>query len=148
VILQNPIDEQGAGADWECYRPSVRKCNGPLSRSLQLNAGVKRNFWSLQNFWPIVVCQLFCFSEQRNKVWRLCFWCVLCRLNFFVRCQISIIHDKLQYRNNYNHWKILDLLLDVNYFSFSNSNSNLTRHTYLNTNPKALIISFLSVFDM
>jgi len=24
-------------------------------------------------------------------------------------------HDKLQYRNNYNHWKILDLFLDLSY---------------------------------
>jgi len=29
----------------------------------------------------------------------------------------------------------LDLYLDLNYFSFSNSNPNLTRHTYLNTKP-------------
>ena len=25
--------------------------------------GVKRNFGPLRNFWPIIVCQLFCFSE-------------------------------------------------------------------------------------
>jgi len=40
-------------------------------------------------------------------------------------------HDKLQYED-YNHWKILDLFLDLNYFSFSTSNPNLTRHLYLN----------------
>jgi len=26
-------------------------------------SGVKRNFWLLRNFWPIIVCQLFSFSE-------------------------------------------------------------------------------------
>jgi len=31
------------------------------------SAGVK---WS---FWPIIVCQLFCFSEWRNKIWWLLF---------------------------------------------------------------------------
>jgi len=33
---------------------------------------------------------------------------------------MSETHNKLQYRNNYNHWKILGLVLDLNYFSFSN----------------------------
>jgi len=28
-----------------------------------MNSGVKRNLWRLQNFWPVIVCQLFCFSE-------------------------------------------------------------------------------------
>ena len=37
---------------------------------------------------------------------------------------MSDIHNKLQYRNNYNHWKILDLVLDLNYFSSSNPNPN------------------------
>jgi len=45
--------------------------NGKLLSGL---TGVKRNFW------PIVVFQLFCFSEQRNKVWRLLFWRVFCKL--------------------------------------------------------------------
>ena len=30
--------------------------------------GVKWNFWTLRNVWPVIVCQLFCFSEWRNKV--------------------------------------------------------------------------------
>ena len=34
---------------------------------------------------------------------------------------MSDTHDNLQYGNNYNHWKILDLFLDLNYFYFSNS---------------------------
>ena len=34
---------------------------------------------------------------------------------------MSDIHNKLQYGNNYNHWKILDLVLDVNYFSFAST---------------------------
>jgi len=37
----------------------------------------------------------------------------------------------------------LELISDFNYH-----NINLTRHTYLNTKSYALIISFLSVFDM
>jgi len=47
---------------------------------LYLFAGVKRNFWPLRNFWTIIVCQVFCFSEWRNKVWHLLVWCVLCNL--------------------------------------------------------------------
>ena len=56
--------------------------------------------------------------------------------------------NNLQYENNYNHWKMLDLFLDLNYFSFSNATQTLTPHTYLHTKPWALIISFVSVFDM
>jgi len=26
-------------------------------------SGVMRNFWPLRNFWSVIVCQLFCFSE-------------------------------------------------------------------------------------
>jgi len=26
-------------------------------------SGVKRNCWPLRNFWPVIVFQLFCFSE-------------------------------------------------------------------------------------
>ena len=40
---------------------------------------------------------------------------------------------KLQYGNNYSHWKIWDLVLDLKYFSFSTQ--TLTRNTYLNTKP-------------
>jgi len=47
----------------------------------------------------------------------------------------------LQYGNNYNHRKILDLVLDLNYIYIFNP-------THPNTEPFALIISFLSVFDM
>jgi len=32
------------------------------------------------NFWPVIVCHLLCFSGWRNKVWKLLFWCVLCKL--------------------------------------------------------------------
>ena len=28
-----------------------------------LDSGVKWNFWPLRNFWPIIICQLFCLSE-------------------------------------------------------------------------------------
>jgi len=61
---------------------------------------------------------------------------------------MSDTHNKLQYGNKHNHWKILDLVLDLNYFSFSNPKLSLTLHTYQNTKSLALIISFLSVFDM
>jgi len=33
------------------------------NRILQFRTGIKRNFWPLRNFWPIIVCQLFGFSE-------------------------------------------------------------------------------------
>jgi len=48
---------------------------------------------------------------------------------------MSDSHNKLQYENNYNRWKILDLVLDLNYICFSNPNPNHNRHTYLNTKP-------------
>ena len=38
---------------------------------------------------------------------------------------MSDIHNKLPYGNNYNQWKILDLVLDLSYFSFSNPNQPL-----------------------
>jgi len=37
---------------------------------------------------------------------------------------MSDTHNKLQYGNNCNHWKILDLVLDLNYISFSDPNIN------------------------
>ena len=61
---------------------------------------------------------------------------------------MSDTYNKLQYGNNYNHWNISDLVLDLNYFSFSNPNPAITRHTYLNTKPYAPIITFLNAFDM
>jgi len=27
------------------------------------SSGVRRNFWPLRNCWPVIVFQLFCFSE-------------------------------------------------------------------------------------
>jgi len=50
---------------------------------------------------------------------------------------MSDTHNKLQYGNNYNHWKILDLVLDLNYFSCSNPNPNpthLSKHPTLSPN--------------
>ena len=43
---------------------------------------------------------------------------------------MSDTHNKLQYGNKYNQCKILDLILDFNYVSFSNCN--------INPNPKHL----------
>ena len=55
----------------------------------------------------MAVCQSFCFSEWGNKIWKLLFWCVLCKL-----------------QEHFNHLKVLDLVLDLNYFSFSHPNPN------------------------
>jgi len=35
---------------------------------------------------------------------------------------MSDTHNKLQYGYNYNHWKIMDLVLDLKYFCFCNPN--------------------------
>jgi len=45
---------------------------------------------------------------------------------------------KLQYGNNYNHWKILDLALDLINYSFLILTQTLTRLTKLNTKPDTL----------
>jgi len=52
---------------------------------------------------------------------------------------MSDTHNKLQNGNNYNHWKILELVLDLNYFSFFNPVTNpnpthLARHQTLSLN--------------
>jgi len=31
---------------------------------------------------------------------------------------MSDTHNKLQYGNNYNHWKLLELIVHVNYYLF------------------------------
>jgi len=54
---------------------------------------------------------------------------------------MSDTHNKLQYRNNCNHWKILDLVLDLNYIYFSNPNPNpnrahLPKHLTLSPNQQ------------
>jgi len=49
---------------------------------------------------------------------------------------MSDTHNKLQYSNNYNHSKILNLVLDLNYFSYSNPNpTHLPKHQTPNTKP-------------
>jgi len=48
---------------------------------------------------------------------------------------MSDTHNKLQYGNNYIHRKILDLVLYLNYFSFSNLNpTHLPKHRSLSPN--------------
>jgi len=42
---------------------------------------------------------------------------VLCKLKRFG--EMSVTHNKIQYRNKYNHCKILDSVIDLNYISFS-----------------------------
>jgi len=37
---------------------------------------------------------------------------------------MSGIHNKLLHGNNFNHWKFSDLVVDLNYFSFSRPNPN------------------------
>ena len=37
---------------------------------------------------------------------------------------MSDTHNKLQQWNNDNHWKILDLVLDLNYISYSHPDPN------------------------
>jgi len=82
--------------------------------------------------------------REKAQSLAIIFGCVLYKLIFFVLMSDS--HNKLQCRNNYNHWNILDLVFDLNYFSFSNPNIN-PNPTHL-TKPWALIISFLRVFYM
>jgi len=47
---------------------------------------------------------------------------LLCKLKLLR--EISDTHNKLYYENKYNHLKILDLVLDLNYFSVPNPNAN------------------------
>jgi len=67
------------------YMPGCSGLSGLQSRreTDTAPASVKRNFWPLRKFWPVIVCQLFCFSERRNKVWRLLFQCVLWKSKHF-----------------------------------------------------------------
>jgi len=37
---------------------------------------------------------------------------------------MSDTHNKFLYGTNYDHWKMLDFILGLNYFSFSNRNPN------------------------
>ena len=100
---------------------------------LNVDSGVKRNFWPLRKFWPVIMFHLFCFPEQRNKVWQLLFWCVLCKLKHF-GC-MSGTHNKLYHSNNFKHWKFSDLVIDLNYFSFSHPNpTHLPKHKSLSPN--------------
>ena len=46
---------------------------------------------------------------------------------------MSDAHNELRSGNNYNHWKTLVLVSDLNYIYFSNPVKTLTWHTYLNT---------------
>ena len=52
---------------------------------------------------------------------------------------MSDTHNMLQYRNNCNYWKTSNLVLDLNYFPFSNPNPNPNPNpTYL---PEHQILS-------
>jgi len=55
----------------------------PAGLCVFFGSGVKRNFWPLRNFWPGILSQSFCLSEQENKVWQLLFLCVLCKIKRF-----------------------------------------------------------------
>ena len=48
---------------------------------------------------------------------------------------MSGTHNKLYYGNSYNYWKILDLFVDCNYFSFRSPNpTHLPKYQTLNPN--------------
>jgi len=47
---------------------------------------------------------------------------------------MSDTHNKLQYGNNYDYWKILDLVLYLK-FIFLTLTQTPTRHAYLSTKP-------------
>jgi len=52
---------------------------------------------------------------------------------------MSGTHNRLEYGNNFHHWKLSDLVVDLNYFSFPhhNPNPNLThlpKHEFLRPN--------------
>ena len=50
---------------------------------------------------------------------------------------MSDTHNKLQWRNNYYHWQMLDLVLDLNYLSISNPNpTHLSKHQTLTPNDQ------------
>jgi len=61
---------------------------------------------------------------------------------------MSDTHNKLQYWNNYNHWKTLDSVLDLHYISFHTLTQRLIQQTFPNTKRRVSVISFLSVFDL
>ena len=69
----------------------------------------------------------------------LLFGCVLGKLNHFG--WMSGARSKLQHRNNFNHWKFLDLVVDLNYISFSRPNRNpnpthLPKHKFPSPNDQ------------
>jgi len=83
-------------------------------------------------------------------------WCTFVNIFLVVHPTHILVHPRMhrahrlnsaarQYGNNYKHWKILDLALDLNYFFY---NPNPTHLGYLNTKPEALMITFLRVFDI
>jgi len=42
---------------------------------------------------------------------------------------MSDTHNKLQYGNNYNYWKLLDFVLNLNFISFTDPNpTHLPKH--------------------
>jgi len=49
-------------------------------------------------------------SKGIKFVWRLLFWCVLCKLNFLFRCQIPTTSYSTGITN---HWKILGLFFKL-----------------------------------
>jgi len=63
---------------------------------------------------------------------------------------MSDTHNKLQYGNNYRHWKILVLALDLSYFSFSNPNpTHLRKHQTISPNHQvSLSISYVGYYSV
>jgi len=99
--------------------------------SVSLAPGVKRNFWPLRNFWPVIVFQFFTYQNKEMKSGNY-FFDVCCEnWNILVRCQVPTI--------SYSTGITLKMFGLSHYLFFL----TWTRHTYLNTNSQALIISLV-----
>jgi len=112
-----------------CLKSSVLRVGVKTLHTIQYNEDlVSSEISDLCEISDLLLFWSYCASRERNKVWGLLFSCVLYKLKLFGKMPDT--HNKLtQYGNNYNHWKMLGLALDLNYFSFSNPNpTHLPKH--------------------
>jgi len=65
-VSRIPFFSEAAGVTF--FRLRLRSCSKIFESGSWSGSGVKRNFWLLRIFCPIAVSELFCFSEQTNKV--------------------------------------------------------------------------------
>ena len=91
-------------------------------------------FLTSAKFLDLIFFVSYYASQNRRIKFGNYFFDVCCaNWNFLVRCQIPT--TSLRFENNYNHWKISDLVLDLNYFYFSNPNpKHLPEPQTLSTN--------------